>query len=169
MLRENVLSADNQQGRLSDSLKPHYVTGFVDGEGSFHIALYKDTKMKTGLKVIPEFHVSQRVSSRNVLDELVKFFDCGYVKFNHRTNPKDVTCVYVVRNREDLLTKIIPFFRQYKLQTEKAKDFDLFDKIVGLISEGKHRNHSDINQIIDLAYRMNGAGRYRQRPKKDII
>ena len=74
MLRENVLSADNQQGRLSDSLKPHYVTGFVDGEGSFHIALYKDTKMKTGLKVIPEFHVSQRVSSRNVLDELVKFF-----------------------------------------------------------------------------------------------
>ena len=70
MPSDNVLSADNQQGRLQE----WYVSGFVDGEGSFHIALYKDVRMKMGWKVIPEFHVSQRVSSRSVLDSLVQFF-----------------------------------------------------------------------------------------------
>ena len=57
MLHDNVLSADNQQGRLQHQIHPWYVTGFVDGEGSFHIALYKDIRMKTGWKIIPEFHV----------------------------------------------------------------------------------------------------------------
>lgn len=91
MTRKNVLSADNQQGRVQQRLQPWYVCGLVDGEGSFHVALYKDAQMKVGTKAIPEFHVSQRVSSRRVFDELVRFFQCGYVKENHRTNPNDVT------------------------------------------------------------------------------
>ncbi len=169
MIRKKVLSADNQQGRLHNRLKPQYVVGFVDGEGSFHIALYKDVRMKTGLKVIPEFHVSQRVSSRNVLDALVPFFECGYVKFNHRNNPKDVTCVYVVRNREDLIKKIIPFFKQNHLQTEKAKDFKLFSRVVNLMVDGKHQTNEGCRKIINLAYKMNGSGKYRTRLKETIM
>jgi len=163
MRRNKVASADNQQGRLRHRLEPWYISGFVDGEGSFHIALYQDAKMKTGWKVIPEFHVSQRLTSRYVLDKLVKFFHCGYVKANHAANPKDVTYVYVVRDREDLRTKIIPFFTRYHLQTEKAKDFLLFAKIVELMRQGKHRTSDGIRRIISLAYTMNGSGRYRRK------
>lgn len=39
MSHKKVLSADNQQGRSYNHLTPYYVTGFVDGEGSFHIVL----------------------------------------------------------------------------------------------------------------------------------
>src|SRR3989338_8273925 len=165
MPRENVLSADNQQGRSRHQLDPWYVSGFVDGEGSFHIALYKDERRKTGWKVIPEFHVSQRVSSRKVLDTLVRFFKCGYVKANHAANPKDVTYVFVVRDRVDLLEKIIPFFRQYSLQTEKSRDFDKFAKIVQMMAEEAHLNMNGVCRIISLAYTMNGGGRYRRRPQ----
>lgn len=168
MPRDNVLGADNQQGRSSNRLPSWYVTGFVDGEGSFHIAIYKDPRMKAGWKAIPEFHVSQRYTSRNVLEALVTFFGCGYVKLNHRTNPNDVNHVYVVRDRDDLLQKIIPFFQRHKLQTEKAKDFDLFAKIVVLMSKGEHRTINGMKRIVDLAYKMNGGGRYRQRPKEAI-
>ena len=98
-----MLSADNQQGSLSQSmfkLHPQYIVGFVDGEGSFHVAIYKDDRMKAGIKVIPEFHVSQQVSSRTVLDALCEYFACGYVKENHAKNNRDKTYVYVVRNRK---------------------------------------------------------------------
>ncbi len=162
MPRENVLSAGNQQGRLH-RLRPWYISGFVDGEGSFHVALYKDPRMKTGWKVIPEFHVSQRVSSRRVLDKLVDYFQCGYVKPNHKTNPSDLTYVYVVRDRKDLLKNIIPFFQRYCLQTEKAKDFHLFARVVWLMHEGKHRNAEGLQMIFKIAYQMNGGGRYRRK------
>ena len=169
MTRKNVLSADNQQGRVQQHLQPWYVCGLVDGEGSFHVALYKDAQMKVGTKAIPEFHVSQRVSSRRVLDELVRFFQCGYVKENHRTNPNDVTYVYVVRDRMDLLTKIIPFFEKYQLQTEKRNDAKIFAKIVRSMAQRHHRDRRGMQTIIELAYTMNGAGRYRKRPKEMLM
>ena len=163
MARKNVLSADNQQGRLQHQLAPWYVSGFVDGEGSFHIALYKDVRMKTGWKIIPEFHVSQRISSRSILDRLVLFFACGYVKANHRTNPNDLTYVYVVRDRNDLLEKIIPFFERYPLNTEKEKDFRMFARIVRMMNDNHHRTTAGVKKIITLAYQMNGSGRYRKK------
>ena len=169
MPSENVLSADNQQGRVRSRFQPWYVCGLVDGEGSFHIALYKDVRMKVGIKAIPEFHVSQRVSSRHVLDELIRFFNCGYVKENHHTNPKDVTYVYVVRDRKDLLTRIIPFFEKYQLQTEKRNDARIFAKIVRLMEQRLHRDERGMQQIITLAYTMNGAGRYRKRSKETLM
>ncbi len=132
------------------------------------MAIYKDPRMKTGWKAIPEFHVSQRASSRAVLDALVTHFDCGYVKENHRTNPRDVTLVYVVRDRDDLLGKIIPFFRRYALATEKAKDFRLFAEVVERMDKGEHRTPDGMRRIVDRAYAMNGAGRYRQRPRETI-
>lgn len=166
MFRENAMSADNQQGRVRRLLDPWYVSGFVDGEGSFHIAISKDQTMKTGIKIIPEFHVSQRVTSKLVLDALVDFFECGYVKPNHRTNPKDVTMVYVVRDRNDLLTKIIPFFERYPLYTEKAKDFTIFAEVVKMMQFNEHLQIDGVQRIISLAYSMNGSGRYRKRPQQ---
>lgn len=143
-------------------LQTQYVVGFVDGEGSFHVAIYKDPRMKTGIKLIPEFHVSQRETSRLVLDQLIAFFGCGYVKANHRNNPKDTTFVYVVRDRHDLLKIIIPFFKKYSLQTEKKKDFDCFAKIVKKMEAKEHRNENALRGILKLAYKMNQNGKYRR-------
>jgi hypothetical protein len=167
MPRKNVLSAGNQQGR-SGYLDPWYVSGFVDGEGTFHVAIYRDMNMKTGWKFIPEFHVSQRISSRRVLDALVKFFGCGYVKANHSKNPRDATFIYIVRNRQDLLNKIIPFFRRFPLKTEKGKDFKLFSKVVAMMAARKHATKSGMKRMVALAYQMNGSGRYRKRPKTSV-
>ena len=63
------MSADNQQERLNN-LSPWYITGFVEGEGTFHVAIYKDTKMKFGLKFIPEFHVNQSFLRQETLLEI---------------------------------------------------------------------------------------------------
>ena len=167
MQSKNVLSADNQQER--PRLNQWYITGFVDGEGSFHIALYKDENMKTKLKVIPEFHISQNACSIQVLERIQKYFECGNIKENHRQRKTDNTYVFVVRNRQDLLEKIIPFFERYKLQTSKAKDFEYFSSIVKMMNEGKHQTKSGIKEIISLAYQMNAKGKRRKTKQTDLI
>ena len=115
---DNVTGADNQQGR-PDSNLCHYIAGFVDGEGSFHVAIQMNPSTKLKWQIVPEFHVSQHAASKNVLDLLRHVFDCGYVKPNHRLNSKDETFVFVVRSRFDLANKVIPFFREYLLRTSK--------------------------------------------------
>ena len=148
---------------MLQQLHPQYITGFVDGEGSFHVAIYKDQRMKAGIKIIPEFHISQRVSSKYVLDEIQKFFGCGYVKENHATNKRDTTYVYVVRNRKDLLEIIIPFFEKHSLKTEKKNDFELFAKVVRSMNDGLHSTEVGAKKILSLAYQMNQGGKYRRK------
>ena len=143
-------------------LDPQYILGFVDGEGSFHVAIYKDSHMSSGLKFIPEFHISQNAASKTVLYQINSFFKCGYIKQNHSKNSKDSTYVYVVRNRKDLLNSIIPFFRKHHLFTQKQKDFLLFAKIVEKMENSVHRDIKGAKQILQLAYKMNQQGKYRK-------
>ena len=164
-----MLSADNQQERPDQVLNPWYVVGFVEGEGSFHIAFYKDPTMKQGIKVIPEFHVNQSYLRIKTLKEIQKYFDCGYIKANHAKRANDDTYVYVVRQREDLKNKIIPFFERYPLLSIKQKSFRLFAKIIEMVIKGKHRTNGGIKQIIKLAYQMNANGKYRLKSQKELL
>ena len=168
MTSENVLSADNQQERLR-MLHPWYVAGLVDGEGSFHIALSKDERMRSNIKVIPELHVSQNECSKHVLEALQSFFSCGYVKVNHRNRESDQTFVYVVRNRNDLLEKIIPFFQKHQLHTTKEQDFNLFAQIVSMMNNGLHQTTEGVIRIIKLAYQMNNKAKRRKVPMDNLI
>ena len=93
-MSDKVLSADNQQGRVRSTLNPWYIVGFVDGEGTFHIAFYNDPHMKQTVKVIPEFHVNQSYLRMDTLREIQKYFGCGYLKKNTqraRTIPRTYT------------------------------------------------------------------------------
>ena len=49
------MGAGDQQERLDKQ----WITGFVDGEGCFHVALNKQPKMTLGWQVLPEFRVVQ--------------------------------------------------------------------------------------------------------------
>ena len=167
-MSNNVLSADNQQERPKN-LNPWYITGFVEGEGTFHVAIYKDYRMKQRIKVIPEFHINQSQLRRVTLECIKKYFCCGYIKSNHRTRIKDDTLVYVVRNRKDLLNLIIPFFEKYPLLSQKRKTFKLFKQVVTLIDKGENRTKKGIKKIIYLAYQMNEGGKYRKVQKEELL
>ena len=63
---ENPIGADNQQERLDA-----YLAGFVDGEGTFHVAVQRNPSTRAGLQLVPEFHVSQNPERREVLDNSI--------------------------------------------------------------------------------------------------
>jgi hypothetical protein len=125
--------------------------------------------MKCNFKFIPEFHINQSLLRRETLEEIKKYFDCGYIKNNHRQNLKDDTQVFVVRNRIDLENKIIPFFKNYPLLSNKQKTFLTFAKIIRMLSLGKHNTKTGAKYIIKLAYSMNKQGTYRKISLKELL
>jgi hypothetical protein len=156
------MSADNQQERLN-----YYISGFVDGEGSFHVAIQKVAHVRFKYQLLPEFHVSQSKDRPQVLELIKKVFDCGYMKDNFRG--KDNNLVLVVRNRHDLLNKVIPFFRTYPMLSEKQKDFEVFAYIVESMNAGKHMVYDIFLELLSKAITMNGGGKYRKLKLQEVM
>src|SRR5262245_66677384 len=78
---DNAPGADDQQER------PWYagwVVGFIDGEGTFGVSIYRNKTTRNGWQVRPEFVVTQGERSVSVLPELRAFFECGEVYVNPR-------------------------------------------------------------------------------------
>ena len=94
---------------------------------------------------------------------------CGYVKPNHQKNPEDVTWVYVVRSRQDLIDKVIPFFKKFELRTSKREDFEKFALIVSLMCEERHKSVEGLKEILHLAFSMNRTGKYRRISLEKIL
>jgi hypothetical protein len=163
---DNAMGAGNQQGR-PDALG-YYVAGFVDGEGSFHVAVQRNPSTRWKWQVIPEFHVSQNDGNQHVLKLLRDVLGCGYIKPNHR-NSRDRTDVLVVRDRTNLATKVIPFFRKFPLKTTKRADFERFTEVVKMMMEGCHLTPHGLRDILKVAFQMNQAGARRRISLDDIL
>ena len=136
-------------------LDPHYVTGFVDGEGCFCISFSPRKFKDVCWEVRPSFSISQNKRDRAILFKLKEFFGCGTI----RPSRKDNTYKYEVRSLEDLRTKIIPHFERYPLQTRKRKDFEVLKKVVEMMSEGKHLNREGLKEIARLVLQASPEGR----------
>ena len=52
-------------------LNPHYVVGFIDGEGSFSISIGKHKTLKRGYEVRPEFEIEVRKDDQEILDRVL--------------------------------------------------------------------------------------------------
>jgi len=156
------MSADNQQERLNN-----YISGFVDGEGSFHIAIQRSPNLTFGYQLLPEFHVSQSTDRDTVLKLILDRWKCGYIKANFRGH--DNNLVYVVRNRSDLLNVVIPFFRKYPILSAKQTDFEKFAYIIEQMHLRKHLDKHRFIEMVKIAFSMNGSGRYRKFNKNEII
>jgi LAGLIDADG DNA endonuclease family protein len=156
MSSENPTGADNQQERLDA-----YIAGYVDGEGSFHVAVQRNRFTRTGYQLVPEFHVSQNPERRQVLDLIRARFGCGRIQENHRDST-DTTLVLVVRKRRDLLERVIPFFEMQPLLSSKHEDFLVFASIVRAMERGEHLSSEGFRTLVERAIAMNGGGRYRR-------
>lgn len=140
-----------------------YVTGFVDGEGSFLVSFTLRKRMKTGIEVRPSFTISQNKRDYQILLRIKTFFGIGGIRFNRR----DDCYKYEVRSLKDLNKIVIPHFRRYPPQTSKRDSFIRFTQICKLIQNNQHLTKGGITTIINLAYQMNNLGA--RRYSKDFL
>jgi hypothetical protein len=161
-------AADNQQERL---IKIGWITGFVDGEGCFSIHFVRQPERanrrgyKTGFQVAHQFVVTQGAKSAQSLELVQQFFGVGRLYCNRRyDNHKENLNQFVVARRSDLLTKIIPFFRKYRLRTAKQLDFEKFVTCMKVIETDAHLTPSGLLQILEITQTMNHC-----KPRTEMI
>ena len=139
------MTADNQQERLD----PRWVSGFVDGEGCFHVSINKVPKMSIGWQVLPEFRIVQHERDEFVLEELQQFFKAGKVVTNHGARRE-------LRIRKlDELRNVVLFFKQYHLKTQKKNNLEIFAEILDLMEHKKHLTVEGLTNIANLCWSMN--------------
>lgn len=142
---KKVRSADNQQERLDNS----WISGSVDGEGCFHIAINKLQKMTLGYQVLPEFRLVQHKRDVEILYKIQKHLNVGVVRKNHSNR-------FELRVRSlSQLNKLTEFFEENPLQTKKKDDFRLFKKVINLMNDRKHLTNEGLNKIAKIASKTN--------------
>ena len=140
------------------NLNAAWVTGFVDGEGCFHIGISRHGEMSTGYQVLPEFTVVQHARDVKVLHGLKSYFGCGVVRKN-----RDDRMVYRVRKRENLMERIVPFFMKHPLKTQKRLEFLKFRKVLLRMEKGEHLTQEGLTAIRAIAAQMD-RGQLRESP-----
>jgi LAGLIDADG endonuclease len=131
-------------------LDAEWVTGFVDGEGCFHVGINTNPDMKLGIQVLPEFTVVQHERDVQLLHSLKTFFGCGVVRTNH--GPR---MAFRVRSREHLTTRIVPFFEKHPLKSQKRIDFEKFRDVLRAMETGDHLDSAGVENIRRIAAQMN--------------
>ena len=131
-------------------ISAEWITGFVDGEGCFHVGVNPHAEMTAGFQVLPEFTVVQHKRDIQILHALKAYFQCGVVRTNHGER-----MAYRVRSKEHLLEKVIPFFMKHQLKSKKRQDFLKFRRVVMMMEAGVHLTAEGIEEIREIAGQMN--------------
>ena len=131
-------------------LESEWVTGFVDGEGCFHVGISKHPDMTQGIQVLPEFTVVQHERDAQLLHALKTFFGCGVVRVNHGDR-----LAYRVRSLDHLRERIVPFFLEHPLKSKKQADFTKFSRVLRMMEMGEHLTAEGIVRIREIAAQMN--------------
>ena len=137
------------------NLNAEWITGFVDGEGYFHVDISRHEGMSVGVQVLPEFTVVQHERDAQLLHAIKAYFGCGVVRKNHGDR-----MAYRVRERKLLNERIVPFFVEHPLQSKKRIDFEKFRDVLRMMERDEHLSEVGVEQIRRIAEQMNrGAPR----------
>ena len=142
----------------------NYISGFVDGEGSFMVTILRRKNYFTGWEVRPSFAVSQNKNRAEILFLIKDTLKCGFV----RENKSDNTLKYEARSLKELVGKIIPHFIKFPLLSSRKREFELFKEICHRMQNGEHRKKDGLKEIIELSYKMN-VGSKRKHQKEEIL
>lgn len=169
MSSENARGADNQQESKSPrQISSDYLAGFADGEGCFYLGFGKRCDLPLKWQIITEFHLNQNPGGKNILREFQRRIGCGYIKPNHPKKPRDKPWVLIVKSHKDLRGKLIPFFKKYPLRSGKARSFEIFERVLFLMKEGKHLTREGFKIIVGIVFTSPYLGK-KKYSKEEIL
>ncbi len=122
---------------------PYWLAGFVNAEGCFSIDLRKASAYKSGYQVRLRFRISQHIRDHLLMQSLTEYLGCGKIEIY----PKGNAVNFSVLKFEDIITKIIPFFKEYPIVGIKATGFEKFCKAADLLSKGQHLSPEGLEKI----------------------
>ncbi len=144
-------------GRTKPIVSKEYVVGLTDGEGCFYVNAWKSPSYRAGYGIQLHFHLKMQEKDKPLLEKIKNTLECGAVYFQKEQRANHCQCYrYTVNSQKDIFEKVIPFFKQYPLQSvTKKRSFMIFCQIAELVKSGKHLSESGIDKIRTLKLQMN--------------
>lgn len=146
-------------------LLSYYLGGFVDGEGTFSVAIIRHPTQRFGWMINPVFQVYQHEKHREILDLFKEYFATGAVYRKSNVHP---VLTFSIDSRRSLIDRVIPFFERYPLLVKKD-EFKRFKDIVYSMDQKEHWTLDGFKRIVSLAYEMNQQGKGRKYTKEYIF
>lgn len=134
---------------MTYKLNPYYITGFVDGEGSFIITVNPNSRLNTGYRVKATFSIGLHERDLPLLKLIQNYFGVGSISKLGKNSIQ-----YRVSSIEEL-GLIISHFDEYPLVSKKNADFLLFKEAYSLIKQGEHLNMEGLKNILALKASIN--------------
>ena len=127
----------------------NWLAGFTTAEGSFIVSIFITKRTKLGKAVKLIFQITQHSRDEKLMRSLIELFKCGNIYKNRDTFDFRVT------KFDDIVNKIIPFFKKYPILGVKALDFADFCKAAELMKNKAHLTKDGLEQIRKIKAGMN--------------
>ena len=154
-----IVSMVTSSAAYMTTLNPHYVSGFVDGQGCFSVQIGARKEFRLGIEVRPSFSVSQGSSSRDLIEKISLFFNSA----NSNIRADQHVVIYETRKLKHILTEVIPHFERYPLASNKQNDFLKFRRVCSMLKQKDHLTKDGIKDILKIAYSMNLDSQFESR------
>jgi hypothetical protein len=149
-----------ERSRSIKKLHPQYIAGFIDGEGSFWVSIYRDEKMRNKIFVRGQFEIELRADDREILERIRetlgcgKIYDCYYERYGWYPHVK-----YKVARLGEISEKLIPFLEKHPLQAKKAKTFQYFKEIIRIRMNKEHLTKRGVKKALKLQTKIRALGK----------
>lgn len=134
-------------------LNASYIVGLTDGEGCFLVCLRKDYRIDL------RFFITQASDNKTLLDKVRDYFGVGTVYQKRSAQEGRLpSFVYEVSKRDDIYNVVIPFFSKNVLEGGKARSFESFRIIAGIVKgkqDTRKLTSKELDYIWGLKLRMN--------------
>ena len=136
--------------KVHNTINPHWLLGFAEGEGCLFISIYKSpaSKLKQAVQLV--FKITQHSRDIELMKRICGFLCCGRIE-----NRNNNGCDFTVISFKDIEAKVVPFFLEYKLMGFKYNNFNHFNKAVKIIKDKEHLTEQGMEKIKYIKIQMN--------------
>ena len=151
----DVVPAERPDVQLPQTIDPNWLAGFASAEGCFLVAVKKSPGYSWGFQVQLVFDIGQHLRDHILLVSFISFFNAGSViKYKNAS-------FYRVTKFDDIVNKIIPFFKKYKIRGVKALDFKNWCQVAELMKQNKHLTKEGLEEIRKIKAGINKGRKFK--------
>jgi LAGLIDADG endonuclease len=147
----SIIKVEKPKVNIPLNIDFNWIAGFFSGDGCFSVSIYKSKAHKVGFGITLQIIFSQHSRDEMLFNSIKKMLKCGGVYKRYTKN----IVVLSISKFEDTYYKIIPLFKEYRIEGIKSLNFQDFCAVAEIVKKGDHLTKKGLEEIRKLKFNMN--------------
>lgn len=149
----------NNIKEITTPIYDEFISGIIDGDGSFYISFQQNGEIKTG------FNITNDLDSKDLLEGIQKQLqNIGSI---HKGTKNEL--VYTVTGLNQINNILIPFVDKNPIFSERALHYNKFKTVSQILKTENPLSLQTKLNTVELAYKLNKKGKHRILSKSQYI